>query len=138
MKANYFRLSELVCINFVYLKLIYWLHCQKKHKFFFVFILVIYIFFLFRKEAAHITKTSRLFSLNAAFYLATIPLVTMAMFVPYVLTGNILTSDKVFTVIAIIATLNVVTALFVPKAITCLKECGVSLRRVEVSHHSLF
>ena len=83
-------------------------------------------------------KTSRLFSINVSLYLAAIPLVTMAMFVPYVLTGNTLSSEKVFTVIAIIASVNVVTAIFVPKSITAIKENSVSLRRIEVSFFSVF
>lgn len=78
-------------------------------------------------------KTSRLYSLNAAFYLAAIPMVTMAMFIPYALTGNTLTSDKVFTVIAIIASVNTVTVIFIPKAISSLRESGVSLSRIQVS-----
>ena len=83
-------------------------------------------------------KTSRLFSINESLYLAAIPLVTMAMFVPYVLTGNTLSSKKVFTVIAIIASVNVVTAIFVPKSITAIKENSVSLRRIEVSFFYVF
>lgn len=66
------------------------------------------------------------------FYLATIPLVSAAIFIPYVLTGHTLTSEKMFTVVAIISSVNVVTSKFVPRGIIGLKESGVSLERIRV------
>ena len=73
--------------------------------------------------------------MNAMFYLATIPLVSAAMFIPYVLTGHTLTSVKMFTVVAIISSVNVVTSVFVPRSIIGLKESGVSLERIRVCVH---
>ena len=70
--------------------------------------------------------------MNAMFYLATIPVVSAAMFIPYVMTGHTLTSEKVFTIVAIISSVNVVTSVFVPKSITGFKESGVSLHRIRV------
>jgi hypothetical protein len=67
------------------------------------------------------------------FYLATIPLVSAAMFIPYVLmSGRTLTSEKVFTVVSIVSAINVVASVFVPRCITALKESGVSLDRIGV------
>ena len=69
------------------------------------------------------------------FYLASIPLVSAAMFITYIGFGNTLTSEKVFTVVAIISAINVLTSVFVPKSITGLKESGVSLYRIRVCLH---
>ncbi|XP_028401691.1 multidrug resistance-associated protein 4-like [Dendronephthya gigantea] len=84
-----------------------------------------------REEILKVRNTLRLNAVNAMFYLTTIPLVSAAMFIPYVLTGHTLTSEKVFTVIAIISTVNVVTSVFVPKGITGLSESSVSFRRIQ-------
>lgn len=66
------------------------------------------------------------------FYLAANPLVTASMFVLYVLAGNTLTGEKIFTVIALISAVNVVTSVYVPRSITAMKEFGVSLQRIRV------
>ena len=86
----------------------------------------------FRKEVEKVRSTLRLTSVNAMFYLSTIPLVSAAMFIPYVVSGHTLTSEKVFTVVAIISSVNVVTSVFVPRSITAFKESGVSLHRIGV------
>lgn len=86
----------------------------------------------FRKEVEKVRSTLRLTSVNAMFYLSTIPLVSAAMFIPYVVSGHTLTSEKMFTVVAIISSVNVVTSVFVPRSITAFKESGVSLHRIRV------
>ena len=70
------------------------------------------------------------------FYLATIPLVSASMFIPYVVSGHTLAGEKVFTVVAIISAVNVVSSVFVPKSITGLKESGVSLHRIRVGAYA--
>ncbi|XP_028401677.1 multidrug resistance-associated protein 4-like isoform X2 [Dendronephthya gigantea] len=83
-----------------------------------------------RKEVQKVRNTLRLNAVNAMFYMATIPLMSAAMFIPYVVTGHTLTSEKVFTVIAIVSSINHITSKFVPKSITGLKESSVSLYRI--------
>ncbi|CAB4030992.1 multidrug resistance-associated 4-like [Paramuricea clavata] len=85
-----------------------------------------------RKEVQKVRNTLRLNAVNAMFYLATIPLVSAAMFIPYVLTGHTLSSEKMFTVVSIISSVNVVTSVFVPRSIISLRESGVSLERIRV------
>lgn len=70
--------------------------------------------------------------MNTTLFFATIPLVSAAMFIPYVVTGHTLTSEKVFTVVAIISVVNMLTSVFIPKGITGFKESGVSLQRIRV------
>ena len=57
---------------------------------------------------------------------------SLAMFVTYVLTGNTLTSEKVFTVVGIFVSARVVLTIFVPSSIMFLKEGGVSMKRIQV------
>ena len=57
---------------------------------------------------------------------------SLAMFLTYVLTGNTLTSEKVFTVVGIFVSARVVLTIFVPSSIMFLKEGGVSMKRIQV------
>ncbi|XP_028401399.1 multidrug resistance-associated protein 4-like [Dendronephthya gigantea] len=83
------------------------------------------------KESDKIKRTSRFRALNASIFIIAIPIMTLAMFVTYVLTGNILTSEKVFTVIGIFMSARVVMTIFVPSSIMFLKEGGVCMKRIQ-------
>lgn len=92
---------------------------------------ILYEYF-FRQESDKIKRTSRFRALNASIFIIAIPVMTLAMFVTYVLTGNTLTSEKVFTVIGIFMSARVVMTIFVPNSIMFLKEGGVSMKRIQV------
>ena len=85
-----------------------------------------------RQEGDKIKRTSRFRALNASLFIIAIPVMSLAMFVTYVLTGNTLTSEKVFTVVGIFVSARVVLTIFVPSSIMFLKEGGVSMKRIQV------
>ena len=92
-------------------------------------------FFVFsRLECKKLLSTTRLNALNASFYMTTIPLVSLAMFVSYALSGNTLTTEKVFTVVALVSSVSTIFSKIVPRGITLLKESGVSLKRIKVEN----
>ncbi|XP_046852739.1 ATP-binding cassette subfamily C member 4-like isoform X2 [Xenia sp. Carnegie-2017] len=84
-----------------------------------------------RLECKKLLSTTRLNALNASFYMTTIPLVSLAMFVSYALSGNTLTTEKVFTVVAFVSSVSTIFSKIVPRGITLLKESGVSLKRIK-------
>jgi len=59
--------------------------------------------------------------------------ISFATFMTYVLTGQILTAQKVFTCISLFNMIRVVMALHFPIALSLLNECRVSIQRMEVS-----
>ncbi|CAB3995223.1 Multidrug resistance-associated 4, partial [Paramuricea clavata] len=84
-----------------------------------------------KQESDKIKRTSRFRALNASIFIIAIPIMSLAMFVTYVQTGNTLTSEKVFTVIGIFMSARVVMTIFVPNSIMFLKEGGVSMKRIQ-------
>ncbi|XP_046853156.1 ATP-binding cassette sub-family C member 4-like isoform X2 [Xenia sp. Carnegie-2017] len=84
-----------------------------------------------KQESDKIKRTSRYRALNASIFIIAIPLMTLTMFVTYVLNGGSLTSEKVFTVIGIFMSARVVMTIFVPNSIMFLKEGGVSMKRIQ-------
>lgn len=59
--------------------------------------------------------------------------ISFVTFMTYVLTGQILTAQKVFTCISLFNMIRVVMALHFPIALSLLNECRVSIQRMEVS-----
>ena len=59
--------------------------------------------------------------------------ISFVTFMTYVLTGQILTAQKVFTCISLFNMIRVVMALHFPIALSLLNECRVSIQRLEVS-----
>ena len=59
--------------------------------------------------------------------------ISFVTFMTYVLTGQILTAQKVFTYISLFNMIRVVMALHFPIALSLLNECRVSIQRMEVS-----
>lgn len=59
--------------------------------------------------------------------------ISFVTFMTYVLTGQILTAQKVFTCISLFNMIRVVMALQFPIALSLLNECKVSIQRMEVS-----
>ena len=59
--------------------------------------------------------------------------ISFVTFMTYVLTGQILTAQKVFTCISLFNMIRVVMALYFPIALSLLNECRVSIQRMEVS-----
>lgn len=99
--------------------------------------LLIFMIFILRQESDKIKRTSRYRALNASIFIIAIPLMTLTMFVTYVLNGGSLTSEKVFTVIGIFMSARVVMTIFVPNSIMFLKEGGVSMKRIQVCYHMI-
>ena len=54
----------------------------------------------------------------------------------YVLTGHILTAQKVFTCLSLFNSVRIVMTLFFPIAITFMNEGRVSIERIQVSWNS--
>ena len=59
--------------------------------------------------------------------------ISFVTFMTYVLTGQILTAQKVFTCISLFNMIRVIMALHFPIALSLLNECRVSIQRMEVS-----
>lgn len=59
--------------------------------------------------------------------------ISFVTFMTYVLTGEILKAQTVFTCISLFNMIRVVMALLFPVALTLMNECRVSIKRMEVS-----
>lgn len=68
-----------------------------------------------------------------SFFFSSSVLVTFVTFMTYVLTGEILTAQKVFTCLSLFNSVRLVMALFFPVAITLMNEGRVSIERIQVS-----
>lgn len=68
-----------------------------------------------------------------SFFFSSSVLVTFVTFMTYVLTGHILTAQKVFTCLSLFNSVRIVMALFFPIAITLMNEGKVSIERIQVS-----
>ena len=87
---------------------------------------------LFRQESDKVKATAKYRALNASIFIVAIPVMSLAMFLTYVLSGHSLTTEKVFTVIGIFSSVRVVMTKFVPSSIMFLKEGGVAMTRIQV------
>ena len=67
-----------------------------------------------------------------AFFFSASAIISFVTFLTYVLTGNVLVAQKVFTCVALFANIKMVMALKFPLAISLLNDCKVSLKRMEV------
>ena len=68
-----------------------------------------------------------------SFFFSSSVLVTFVTFMTYVLTGETLTAQKVFTCLSLFNSVRIVMALFFPIAITLMNEGRVSIERIQVS-----
>ncbi|XP_071956886.1 ATP-binding cassette sub-family C member 4-like [Antedon mediterranea] len=85
-----------------------------------------------RREIWKIRKSSLLRGTNLAFLFTTTSLVSFATFVVYSLTGNTLTSRKVYLAIPLFNVLRLLISLFLPYGIITTTEAVVSIRRIKV------
>ena len=68
-----------------------------------------------------------------SFFFSSSALISFATFMTYVLTGEILKAQTVFTCISLFNMIRIVMALHFPVALTLVNECRVSIKRLEVS-----
>ncbi|KNC70715.1 hypothetical protein SARC_16756, partial [Sphaeroforma arctica JP610] len=69
------------------------------------------------QEMIHVRKAAVMRGFNYAMFFASPSIITCAIFVTYHLTGNQLTSKKVFTVLSLLSVLALTLTLFVPFAV---------------------
>ena len=67
-----------------------------------------------------------------SFFFTSAPLISFVTFMTYVLTGNVLTAQKVFTAVSLFNSVRMVMSLFFPLAITLMNEGRVSIERIQV------
>ena len=72
-----------------------------------------------------------------SFFFSSASLVSFVTMMTYVLAGNRLTAQKVFTCVSLFNGSRLVMTLFFPIAVTLMNEGRVSLERMEVSFHEL-
>ena len=70
-----------------------------------------------------------------SFFFSSSALISFVTFMTYVLTGEILKAQTVFTCISLFNMIRVVMALQFPVALTLMNECRVSIKRMEVSNY---
>lgn len=68
-----------------------------------------------------------------SFFFSSSALISFVTFMTYVLTGEILKAQTVFTCISLFNMIRIVMALHFPVALTLMNECRVSIKRMEVS-----
>ena len=68
-----------------------------------------------------------------SFFFSSSVVISFVTFMTYVLTGEVLKAQTVFTCISLFNMIRVVMALHFPIAITLFNECRVSVKRMEVS-----
>ena len=78
------------------------------------------------------TKLSFLRASFISFFLSSASLVSFITMMTYVLAGNRLTAQKVFTCVSLFNGSRLVMTLFFPMAVTLVNEARVSLERMEV------
>ena len=93
------------------------------------------LFFHFRHEIHEVRKLSFLRAGFMSFFFSSASLVSFVTMMTYVLAGNRLTAQKVFTCVSLFNGSRLVMTLFFPIAVTLLNEGRVSLERMEVGRH---
>ena len=70
-----------------------------------------------------------------SFFFSSSAVISFVTFMTYVLTGEILKAQTVFTCISLFNMIRIVMALHFPVALTLMNECRVSIKRMEVSKY---
>ena len=68
-----------------------------------------------------------------SFFFSSSVVISFVTFMAYVMTGEILKAQTVFTCISLFNMIRIVMALQFPIALTLMNECRVSVKRMEVS-----
>ena len=89
--------------------------------------------FYFSTELSWFRKLAYVRGAFMSFFFSSSVLVTFVTFMTYVLTGETLTAQKVFTSLSLFNSVRIVMALFFPIAITLMNEGRVSIERIQVS-----
>lgn len=91
----------------------------------------------FSNELSWFLKLASIRGIFMAFFFSSAALISYVTFLTYVLTGNILTAQKVFTSMALFNAVRINMTLFFPIGITLMNEGRVSLQRIEVRLKSI-
>ena len=91
----------------------------------------------FRKETKMVKHTSFYRAINCAFYHSALAIISLVVFTVYVMTGHILTAERVFVVLGLLMAVRVCFTLFFSLGVMYLKESAVSEKRVQVKCHYL-
>lgn len=91
--------------------------------------------YIHRKEVQAILHSSIFRIISLSYFSLSIPTMMFAMFSVYVSLdeNNILTAKKVFTTLSLLATVRLVSLVFLVKAVVQLSEGRVALKRISVS-----
>ena len=89
-------------------------------------------YFEFRKEVNVLAITSYIRGINLASFVFTERTTLFVTIVAYVLQGNIISADKVFSMAQYFNILQLTMAILYPRAIGCAAEAKVSIMRIEV------
>ncbi|XP_022806581.1 multidrug resistance-associated protein 4-like [Stylophora pistillata] len=84
-----------------------------------------------RKETKMVKGTSFYRAINCAFYLSALAIISLVVFTVYVMTGHILTAEKVFVVLGLLMAVRVCFTLFFSLGVMYLKESAVSEKRLQ-------
>ena len=85
-----------------------------------------------RNELSWLRKLAFVRGAFMSFFFSSSALISFVTFLTYVLLGNTLTAQKVFTCTALFSSIRVVMALMFPIAITLMNEGRVSIERIQV------
>ena len=94
---------------------------------------IIIFIFINRDELKWFLKLNFVQGIFMSFFFSSSALISFATFMTYVLTGEILRAQTVFTCISLFNMIRVIMALHFPVALTLMNECRVSIKRMEVS-----
>ena len=82
-----------------------------------------------------VKHTSFYRAINCAFYHSALAIISLVVFTVYVMTGHILTAERVFVVLGLLMAVRVCFTLFFSLGVMYLKESAVSEKRVQVKCH---
>lgn len=92
-----------------------------------------------RNELINVRRTNNVKAFNMGFCCISTVLLSFLMFLPYKLSGHMLTADRVFTIISCISLVNYNITMFFPNAVTDASQLRVTFARLEafLRHSSL-
>lgn len=116
----------------MFVRLLHCTSCHSKYTMCSVISIIIFIF-INRDELKWFLKLNFVQGIFMSFFFSSSALISFATFMTYVLTGEILKAQTVFTCISLFNMIRVIMALHFPVALTLMNECRVSIKRMEVS-----
>jgi ATP-binding cassette subfamily C (CFTR/MRP) protein 4 len=82
-------------------------------------------------ELDYVRKANYLKASNDAIFFSSSVIISLVAFVTYVYMGNVLTPQNVFVTLVLLQSVRLNMTLFFPRAIQCLAESLVSIRRIQ-------